>query len=140
MMTSIQPILLVTEDAACRESFTRALRAEGWQVLHSKPGRPAVQALQANNLGLIVLHFGVSNTAGEPVATLEALTDFDPLLPVLLVCDRRDVINYRTALMADMVMRTPVRGEELAEAAYTLLSETLRERMHRKSADLAALA
>ena len=46
-------------------------------------------------------------------------------------------LDHATSLMADLVLTHPVEPSALLEAIDTLLVETLKERVHRKSNDLA---
>jgi hypothetical protein len=68
-------------------------------------------------------------------STLEALTDIDPFLPLVLTREPEVELDHATSLMADMVLTHPVVPLVLLKAIDTLLLETLRERVHRKSAD-----
>jgi len=67
---------------------------------------------------------------------VEALTDIDPFLPLLLLCAAEDKLDHRTLLTADMVLTHAVEIPALLDAIETLLSETLRERAQRKSGQI----
>ena len=68
---------------------------------------------------------------------MEALTDVDPFLPLLLLCGSEEELDHRTSLMADMVLTHAVETPALLAAIATLLGESLRERAQRKSGHIA---
>jgi hypothetical protein len=69
--------------------------------------------------------------------TIAELTDIDPFLPLLLLCDPEDELDHPTLLMADTVLRHPISAAALLDALDLLLTETLRERVFRKSGHVA---
>ena len=132
-------VLLVSDDFTVRESLGDTLRSDGFEVLFAENGRKAVKALAANPINAIVLDYrtpfdGKDFVSGRS-STLEALTDIDPFLPLVLTCESEVELDHATSLMADMVLTHPVEPSALLEAIDTLLVETLKERVHRKSAD-----
>jgi hypothetical protein len=60
-----------------------------------------------------------------------------PFLPLLLLCDPEDELDHPTLLMADTVLRHPISAAALLDALDLLLTETLRERVFRKSGHVA---
>ena len=134
-------VLLVSNDFTVRESLGDILRADGFEVLSAENGVKAVKALAANAVNVIVLDYRTPFDAKDVVSrrssTLEALTDIDPFLPLVLTREPEVELDHATSLMADMVVTHPVEPLALVEAIDTLLVETLKERVHRKSGDLA---
>ena len=134
-------VLLVSSDWSVRDSLADALQLAGFDVLPAENGRKAVQALAANSINVILLDFQTpfdgSDFVSTRSSTLEALTDIDPFLPLVLTCEPEAELDHATSLMADMVLIHPVELSALLEAIDMLLVETLKERVHRKSADIA---
>lgn len=130
-------VLLASDDFTVRESLGEILRSGGFGVLAVENGRQAVKALESNHIKVIVLDyrtpFDVRDFASGKSRTLEALTDIDPLLPLVLTCDRKVKLDHASSLMADLVLTHPVVPSALLEGVETILTETLRERVHRKS-------
>ena len=97
--------------------------------------------LAANPVSLIVVDyttpFGLAGGAFRMSRTLEALTDIDPFIPLLLLCVSKDELDHQTSLMADMVLTHPVGFPALLDAIENLLSKALRERMQRESGHVA---
>ena len=101
----------------------------------------AVKIFAANAVNAILLDYRTPFDRKDFVCgrsrTLEALTDIDPFLPLVLTCEPEAELDFATSLMADMVLTHPVIPSALLEAIDMLLVETLKERVHRKSGDLA---
>jgi two-component system alkaline phosphatase synthesis response regulator PhoP len=134
-------VLLVSDDFTVRESLGDMLRSDGFEVLSAENGLKAVKALAANPINVIVLDFrtpfdGKDFVSGRS-STLEALTDIDPFLPLVLTRESEVELDHATSLMADLVLTHPVVPSALLESIDMLLVETLKERVHRKSGDLA---
>ena len=136
-------IMLVSDDPSVREALGQSLRTAGLDVLEAESGRSAATILRANSINVIVLNFRTRFDAKDSDAvtskTLTALTDADPFLPVILTCDTDAELDYETALMADLVLKHPVEASALLDGIDTLLGESLRERLHRKSHYIATL-
>lgn len=134
-------VLLVSDDFTVRESLGDILRSEGFEVLFAENGVKAVKTFAANAINAIVLDYRTPFDGKDFVSgrsnTLEALTDIDPFLPLVLTREPEFELDHATSLMADMVLTHPVEPLALVEAIDTLLVETLKERVHRKSSDLA---
>jgi len=135
--TKTNRILLVSNDFTVRESLGEILQAGGYAVLPVENGRQAVEALRAIRIGAIVLDhgtpFGPKEVGAGTPNTLAALTDMDPFLPLVLTCDEATELDYASSLMADLVLKHPIASKALLEGVDTVLTETLRERVHRKS-------
>jgi DNA-binding NtrC family response regulator len=136
-------ILVVSDDPSAREALGEMLRAADFNVLLAENGRSAVRTLMANPVSVIVLdfrtRFDAEDSRLKKSKTLSALTDVDPLLPLILTCDADAELDHETALMADLVLKHPVQPSALLDAIDTLLGESLRERVYRKSDYIATL-
>lgn len=136
-------ILLVSDDSSAREALGEMLRAAHFNVLCADNGRGAEKMLLENPVSVIVLdyrtRFDAQDFQAQKSRTLAALTDVDAFLPVILTCAADIELDYETALMADLVLRHPVPAPALKEGIETLLGESLRERVYRKSDFIATL-
>ncbi len=136
-------ILLVSDDSSTREALSEMLRAINFTVLCADNGRSAEKTLLENPVSVIVLdyrtRFDATDSPSRKSRTLVALTDVDPFLPVILTCDAATELDYETSLMADLVLRHPVSTPALRDGIDTLLGESLRERVYRKSGFIATL-
>jgi len=136
-------LLVVSDDYTVRESLGEILTAADYNLLYADNGRDAVATLLANPVKAVVLDqrtpLEPGTTAGRNSRTLTALTDIDPFLPLVLTCDADAELDHRTTLMADLVLRHPVTPEALRDGIDLLLTESLRERVYRKSEYTAVL-
>lgn len=136
-------VLLVSNEFTVRESLGEILQSSGFEILFSENGAKAAKALVANVVSVIILDYRTPFDAKDVVArrssTLEALTDIDPFLPLVLTCESKAELEHATTLMADMVLTHPVEPLALMEAIDTLRTETLKERVYRKSGDFALI-
>lgn len=136
-------ILVVSDDPSAREALGEMLQAADFNILLAGSGHSAVETLVANPVSVIVLdfrtRFDASDSNPQKSKTLTALTDVDPFLPVILTCDADAELNHETALMADLVLKHPVQPSALLDGIDTLLGESLRERVYRKSDYIATL-
>ncbi|HCL92413.1 MAG TPA: hypothetical protein PLI04_04645 [Verrucomicrobiota bacterium] len=134
-------LLVISDDPARQDALTALLEREGYGVTRSKTGRPAAALLAARPVNLVVVDFttapNASGRAGHASRTLQALTDVDPFLPLLLLCKREDELDDSTQFMADMVLTDKAATPVLLDAIETLLSESLRERAQRKAGHVA---
>lgn len=136
-------ILLVSDDSSVREALGEMLRATNYNVLCAENGRSAEKMLLENPVSVIVLdhrtRFDAKDSSSQKSRTLAVLTDVDPFLPVILTCAADVELDYETALLADLVLRHPVPVAVLRDGIETLLGESLRERVYRKSDFIATL-
>ena len=133
-------ILLVSDDSTVRESLGEMLHSGGYKVLFAKTGQEAIGSLEVNRISAIVLDhrtpFSSADKTGKKGATLEALTDFNPLLSLVLTRDANRNLDHASSLMADLILTHPVTPSVLLEGVDTVLMETLQERVRRKSESL----
>lgn len=119
------------------------LQAADFNVLLAENGRNAESTLRANPVSVIVLDFRTRFDAKDVISrksrTLAALTDVDPFLPLILTCDANTELDHDTALMADLVLKHPVQPPALLDGIDTLLEESLRERVYRKTHYIATM-
>lgn len=136
-------ILVVSDDPSARAALGEMLQAADFNVLFAESGCSAVKTLVANPVSVIVLDFRTrfdpKDSIGRRSKTLSALTDVDPFLPLILTCDADAELDHETALMADLVLKHAVQPSALLEGIDTLLGESLRERVYRKSDYIATL-
>jgi hypothetical protein len=119
------------------------LQAARFNVMLAGNGRNAVTTLLANPVSIIILDFRTrfdsKDCTSRKSKTLTALTDADPFLPVVLTCHGNAELDHEMLLMADLVLHHPVQPSALFDGMDLLLSESLRERVHRKSGYIATL-
>lgn len=135
-------VLLINPNLTARQSLSEALQDDGFNVLLAETGQQALRTLRDHLVDVVVLDYRTPfirrDAPADNQKTLEAITDINPFLPVVLTCDRSAEVGHATTLMADLVLTHPVRASALLEAICTVTEETLRERAHRKAGGLRA--
>ncbi len=133
-------VLLINANEEEQSPIAEALQACGFVILSATTGQKALRTIRDHLVDVVILDlrtpFGRQDSPGENTTTLEAITDANPFLPVVLTCDRSEDLDHATALMADMVLTHPVKPARLLDAVHTVTGETLRQRAHRKAGGL----
>ena len=136
-------ILIINPEAATREQFSRILQDNGFHVLLAKTGQEALRTIRDHLVEVVVLDYCTPSMRGqgpnENPLTLEAITDINPLLPLVLTCAESAELGYATSLMADVILSHPVKASALLDAVRTVAEETLRERARRKAGGMTML-
>src|SRR5437762_9887114 len=79
-------ILLVDDDRSIRESLSKILRAENYEVVLAENGQEAIQKHGVERIDLLILDLNMPVKNGW--ATLEWLAEVNPLLPVIIITGR----------------------------------------------------
>jgi len=100
-------------------------------------GKEALDWLLFNSTSAVLLDYGSSCETGSPVPAgkklVQEIVSVDAFVPLMLICDRGDVLGLETSAAADLVVRRPITARQIAESLKMLLGETLRQRAQRKS-------
>lgn len=127
----------IDRDAIRRESFCRALAAAGFYLTQFESGRPAVHHLLTQPVHGVIVDWGSSHEPKSPLPAgkrvVQEITRADAFVPLILLCDRSEVLEHDTSAATDIVLRYPVPTRQLVDTVKGVLSETLRERVQRKS-------
>ena len=110
-------ILLVEDDHAVRQVYSRILRRGGFQVVTAQNGAEAREAFAGRAVDLVVSDIGMPEMNG--VALLKALRDQDLDVPVILMTGNPEVETAAeaVALGALRYLTKPVDTAELTELA-----------------------
>ena len=128
----IKRILLVDDDRSIRESLSKILRAENYEVVLGENGQEAIEKHGAELIDLLILDlnpdaFGVKNAW----ATLDRLVGIKPLLPVVIITGRSNQRARAEAAGADALMEKPLDVPLLLETIRELLTEPMESRARR---------
>jgi len=127
-------ILLVDDDRSIRESLSKILRAENYEVVLGENGQHAIEKQGAEHIDLLILDLnpdasGVRNAW----ATLERLVGVNPLLPVVIITGRSDQRAQAETAGADALMEKPLDVPLLLQTICELLTEPMESRTRRAS-------
>jgi DNA-binding response OmpR family regulator len=130
-------IIFIERDPMRRNACAAGLRLHGFDVTPFDCGKDGLSFLLSNPVSAVVLNYGSSYEPLQPLAegkrVVQALTDIDTFVPLILVCDRSDTLEQEISSAADVVLRQPITAAQLAEALTLVFSETLKARIQRKS-------
>ena len=91
-------ILLVSHKSFERESLAKMLSDGGYEVVAAESGREAAEKFVVTPVSAIVLEHATPFDGADVFAgssrTIDELTDIDPFLPLLLLCDPEDELDH----------------------------------------------
>jgi two-component system response regulator MprA len=125
-------ILLVDDDRSIRESLSKILRAENYEVVLGETGQEAIEKHGAERIDLLISDLnpdasGVKNAW----AILERLVRINPLLPVVIITGRSDQRALAETAGADALMEKPLDVPLLLQTIRELLTEPMESRAQR---------
>ena len=130
-------IIYIDRDCIRRGQASEALLKEGYEVTEFEAGKDALKHLLFSSVTAVILDYG---SGSEPQNSMPAgkemvkeIVDVDGFVPLILICDRSDLLDHETSAAADLVLRRPITARQLVDGVRTVLGETLRERAQRKS-------
>jgi two-component system, OmpR family, response regulator MprA len=122
-------ILLVDDDRSIRESLSKILRAESYEVVMGASGQEAIEKYGAERIDLLILDLNMP--LRNAWATLERLVGINPLLPVVLITGRSHQRALAETAGADALMEKPLDVPLLLQTIRELLTEPTESRAQR---------
>src|SRR5438874_12413775 len=122
-------ILLVDDDRSIRESLSKILRAENYEVVLAENGQEAIEKHSTERIDLLILDLNMPVKNGW--ATLERLVGIDPLLPVVIITGRSNQRAPAETAGADALMEKPLDVPLLLQRIRELLTEPMENRARR---------
>ena len=124
-------ILLVDDDRSIRESLSKILRAENYEVVLGENGQDAIEKQGAEHIDLLILDLNMP--VKNAWATLERLVGINPLLPVVIITGRSNQRALAETAGADALMEKPLDVPLLLQTIRELLTESMESRAQRAS-------
>jgi two-component system response regulator MprA len=122
-------ILLVDDDRSIRESLSKILQAENYEVVLAENGQEAIEKHGTERIDLLILDLNMPVQNGW--ATLERLVGIDPLLPVVIITGRSNQRAPAETAGADALMEKPLDVPLLLQTICELLTEPMESRAKR---------
>lgn len=123
-------ILVVDDEPSIRESLSKILRAEDYEVVLAENGQAAIERHGLQRIDALILDLNMPIKDGW--ATLGWLTHINPLLPVVLITGCSNQSASAQKVGADTLMEKPLN--------VPLLLQTIREWMEEPMGSRAARA
>jgi DNA-binding response OmpR family regulator len=124
-------ILLVDDDRSIRESLSKILRAENYEVVLGENGQEAIEKHGVERIDLLILDLNMPVKNGW--ATLESLAGINPLLPVVIITARSNQRALAESAGADALMEKPLDVPLLLQTICELLTHSMESRAQRAS-------
>ena len=117
----IKRILLVDDERSIRESLSKILGAENYEVVLAENGHEAIEKHGAQRLDLLILDLNMPVKNGWD--TLDWLVKIDPALPVVIITGRSNQRALAERAGADALMEKPLDVPLLLQTIRELMDE-----------------
>src|SRR2546425_12376010 len=114
-------ILLVDDDRSIRESLSKILRAENYEVVLGENGQEAIEKQGAERIDLLILDLNMP--VKNAWATLERLVGINPLLPVVIITGRSNQRALAETAGADVLVEKPLDVPVLLQKICEVLAQ-----------------
>ena len=119
----IKRILLVDDERSIRESLSKILGAENYEVVPAENGHEAIEKYGAERIDLLILDLNMPVKNGWD--TLDWLVKIDPVLPVVIITGRSDQRALAETAGADALMEKPLDVPLLLQTIRELMDEPM---------------
>ena len=123
-------ILLVDEDRSIRESLSKILRAENYEVVLGENGQEAIEKHGVERIDLLILDLNMP-VQDAWATSLERLVGINPLLPVVIITGRSNQRAQAETAGADALMEKPLDVPLLLQTTRQLMDEPMENRAQR---------
>ena len=125
----IKRILLVDDERSIRESLSKILGAENYEVVLAENGHEAIEKHGAQRIDLLILDLNMPVKNGWD--TLDWLVKIDPVLPVVIITGRSNQRALAETAGADVLMEKPLDVPLLLQTVRELMDEPMESRAQR---------
>jgi DNA-binding NtrC family response regulator len=129
LMTSQKRILLVDDERSIRESLSKILRAENYEIVLAENGQEAIEKHAIERIDLLLLDLNMPVKSGP--ATFEWVVEINPLLPVVIITGRANPRALADTAGADVLMEKPLDVPLLLQTIRELVDEPMESRTQR---------
>ena len=119
----IKRILLVDDERSIRESLSKILGAENYEVVLAENGHEAIEKHGAQRIDLLILDLNMPVKNGWD--TLDWLVKIDPVLPVVIITGRSNQRALAETVGADALMEKPLDVPLLLQTIRELMDEPM---------------
>ena len=123
-------ILLVDDERSIRESLSKILRAENYEVVLAETSQEAIEKHGAECIDLLILDLTPFKNGW---ASLEWLIAINPRSPVVIITGRTNQRSLAETAGADVLMEKPLDVPLLLQTVRELMDEPMKNRAQRAS-------
>jgi DNA-binding NtrC family response regulator len=136
-------VVIIDRDRVSRGQLNQALLKEGFDVKEFEAARNAMQHLLSSSVSAVIVNYNSAYERQNPAQDdgkriVREIVNLDAFVPLVLICDRSEMLDPETVTAADLVLRRPITIRQLIKGVQSVLEETLRERAQRKSGYISA--
>ena len=135
-------VVIIDRDRVSRGQLNQALLREGFDVKEFEAARNAMQHLLSSSVSAVIVNYNSAyerqNPAQDGKRIVREIVNLDAFVPLVLICDRSEMLDPETVTAPDLVLRRPITIRQLIKGVQSVLEETLRERAQRKSGYISA--
>jgi DNA-binding NtrC family response regulator len=136
-------VVIIDRDRVSRGQLNQALLKEGFDVKEFEAARNAMQHLLSSSVSAVIVNYNSAYERQNPAQDdgkriVREIVNLDAFVPLVLICDRSEMLDPETVTAADLVLRRPITIRQLIKGVQSILEETLRERAQRKSGYISA--
>jgi len=113
----------VDDERSIRESLSKILGAENYEVVLAENGHEAIEKHGAQRIDLLILDLNMPVKNGWD--TLDWLVKIDPVLPVVIITGRSNQRALAEAAGADALMEKPLDVPLLLQTIRELMDEPM---------------
>jgi DNA-binding NtrC family response regulator len=124
-------ILLVDDEYSIRESLSKILRAENYELLLAENGQTALDQHGTERINVVLLDVNMPVSAGW--TALEWLAKINPLLPVAIITGHPNLSPLAQVAGADALMEKPLNVPLLLKTIDEWMDEPMENRARRAS-------
>jgi|SRR6186713_693004 CheY-like chemotaxis protein len=110
-----KPVLIVDDDETAREALAAFLEAEGYPVLEAANGREALDQLQRDSIGAILLDLMMPVMDGWEFRAAQIRDPTLVRIPVMVITADASARSRATSLGVDEYMTKPIQFTRLLE-------------------------
>jgi DNA-binding response OmpR family regulator len=119
-------ILVVDDDRFIRESLSKLLRTEGYEIVLAETGQKAIEKMIQEPIDLLLLDLGLPVKDGW--AILRWLAEVNSHLPVIVITGRWKQAELAKVAGVDVLMEKPLNVPMLLQNIHELLQESAEAR------------
>lgn len=135
-------ILLVDDDRSIRESLSKVLRGQGFEVVLAADGQEAIRQFDATKIDLVLLDLNFNTPSEDGWDAFYLLSGREPWLPVVIITGQSNQSSLAAAAGVGAFMEKPLDMPMLLRTVEELLTEpneARQQRAHRRPAKSAAI-
>lgn len=120
-------VLVVDDDSSVRESLSKVLRDEDYEVVVAADGQQAVERFEEEKIDLLLLDLGLPIKSGWEA--FERITRENPFVPIIIITGQANQYPVAAAAGVGALMEKPLEASCLLQTMRELFAESPQARL-----------